>query len=343
MRRGRKYLRAFGHGLMLTGLPALAFLAFDYLVTPPSNGVAVDTARRASAIDRSRDVVADVKADQMEPAADIPAEAKGVSPAAIKSLIKSAVAEATSGGRSSLVTSIQTELRRVGCYAGDADGAWNDQTQAALTAFNSSVHVNLPTDRPDYIHLTLLQGHSAKACSRSCDGDLAHANSCAGRSIEARSPASPSQSTAAHPVRAGDQAHAASVVVPTQVLIQKSPSTTIVKVAPSQAAAGSVVVRRGAESPSAGPAPVAVSVPAARDGVASSAPLPGRMAIGVPDASAGLPGENPAVASTPELTVEGEAHKAKSGVAQSRPRPAAAAATSSRVNRMFSDLSSNSP
>jgi hypothetical protein len=62
---------------------------------------------------------------------------------------------------------IQSELRRVGCYAAAADGEWTDGTRTAMRNFISAVHVTLPVDRPDFILLTLLQGHSGKACTAS--------------------------------------------------------------------------------------------------------------------------------------------------------------------------------
>jgi peptidoglycan hydrolase-like protein with peptidoglycan-binding domain len=85
-----------------------------------------------------------------------------------------------------LVMSIQTELVRVGCLAGTADGHWSGQTRTAMRAFNTSVRVDLPTDRPDYILLTLLQGHNAKACSRSCESSAGGGGSCVDESIQAR-------------------------------------------------------------------------------------------------------------------------------------------------------------
>ncbi|MEZ5817162.1 MAG: peptidoglycan-binding domain-containing protein [Hyphomicrobiaceae bacterium] len=67
-----------------------------------------------------------------------------------------------------LAESIQKELKRVGCYAGDLDGDWGPETRRAMKAFNDRVNATLPTDQPDYILLTLLQGHSAKACGAVC-------------------------------------------------------------------------------------------------------------------------------------------------------------------------------
>ena len=63
-----------------------------------------------------------------------------------------------------LVRSIQQELQRVGCYGGAVDGNWSDGTRSAMGTFNEKLHVKLPLGSPDYILLTMLQGHSRRAC-----------------------------------------------------------------------------------------------------------------------------------------------------------------------------------
>ena len=63
-----------------------------------------------------------------------------------------------------LVRSIQQELQRVGCYGGAVDGHWSDGTRSAMGAFNEKLHVKLPLNSPDYILLTMLQGHARQAC-----------------------------------------------------------------------------------------------------------------------------------------------------------------------------------
>lgn len=67
-----------------------------------------------------------------------------------------------------LAASIQTELKRVGCYRGDVDGTWGTASQRAMKDFNQRIKATLPTEQPDYILLTLLQGHSTLACGAHC-------------------------------------------------------------------------------------------------------------------------------------------------------------------------------
>jgi hypothetical protein len=70
--------------------------------------------------------------------------------------------------RFELARDLQRELRRVGCYKGEITGAWTPATQAAMAAFMDRVNATLPTDEPDYIQLTLVQGHDGVACGVEC-------------------------------------------------------------------------------------------------------------------------------------------------------------------------------
>jgi hypothetical protein len=70
--------------------------------------------------------------------------------------------------RFELARDLQRELRRVGCYKGEITGAWTPAAQAAMAAFMDRVNATLPTDEPDYILLTLVQGHGGIACGVEC-------------------------------------------------------------------------------------------------------------------------------------------------------------------------------
>lgn len=325
MRRRRSYLRAFGNGLTLAALPVVAFLVADHLLTPPSDGSSPGAARRMSFFDRGLAQI--MPAERPHQVATAPEETgpqKSVAPAALKSLIKSAVGDGASGGRSSLVASIQEELRRVGCYGGDADGRWTDATKAAMTAFNANVNVRLATDRPDYIHLTLLQGHSSKAC--------------AGRSIEARAVSPGLHDGAPKSTVTSVEVRPSSPVGPAP----RSPAATaIVRVAPSQAAGGPLLVGRTSDGEVLKPGIAAAPdepVPS-RGGSISSAPIPGRMAIGA------LDGPQPnAEEAAPEAVVADDLKPKPAVLPQAaRPRPVTESRPAWGPKRAFSDLSSNSP
>jgi peptidoglycan hydrolase-like protein with peptidoglycan-binding domain len=88
-------------------------------------------------------------------------------------------------GARRLAKAIQTELRRVGCYHGNIDGDWDAETRKAMKAFNDRVNASLPVAQPDYILLTLVQGHAGKACGAACPVGQSQADdgSCQPRSV----------------------------------------------------------------------------------------------------------------------------------------------------------------
>lgn len=70
--------------------------------------------------------------------------------------------------RAELTRDLQKELARVGCYEGEITGAWTPSTKRAMSAFMDRVNASLPIREPDYILLTLVQGHAAAACGVDC-------------------------------------------------------------------------------------------------------------------------------------------------------------------------------
>jgi hypothetical protein len=70
--------------------------------------------------------------------------------------------------RASLTRTLQSELRRVGCYDGYINGDWTTSTRNAMKAFTDYVNARLPVDKPDIVLLSLIQGYEGKACRGSC-------------------------------------------------------------------------------------------------------------------------------------------------------------------------------
>lgn len=70
--------------------------------------------------------------------------------------------------RIQLTRDLQTELKRVGCYSGEVTGTWTPSSKRAMSTFMERVNASLPIDEPDYILLTLVQGHAAQACGAAC-------------------------------------------------------------------------------------------------------------------------------------------------------------------------------
>src|SRR6185312_9958174 len=75
------------------------------------------------------------------------------------------------GNHLSLAQDLQSELQRVGCYAGNIDGVWTPSSQKAMKAFTERVNARLPVDEPDYVLLALVRGRQGKVCMHACPPD----------------------------------------------------------------------------------------------------------------------------------------------------------------------------
>ena len=70
--------------------------------------------------------------------------------------------------RDSLARELQKELRRVGCYEGELNGAWTPMTKRAMKAFTDRVNATLPVDEPDTILYSMVQGQQDRVCGKPC-------------------------------------------------------------------------------------------------------------------------------------------------------------------------------
>jgi hypothetical protein len=66
----------------------------------------------------------------------------------------------------SVTRAVQTELRRLGCYDGEANGHWSAARRAAAQRFLERVNARLPVDTADDVMLALLQGQSGLVCGQ---------------------------------------------------------------------------------------------------------------------------------------------------------------------------------
>jgi hypothetical protein len=91
--------------------------------------------------------------------------------------------------RRELTRDLQKELKRVGCFEGDITGMWSPASKKAMSAFMDRVNATLPVEDPDYILLTLVQGHAAQACGKGCPTGqgLSNDGRCLPRAILAQS------------------------------------------------------------------------------------------------------------------------------------------------------------
>jgi hypothetical protein len=74
--------------------------------------------------------------------------------------------------RYKLVVEIQQQLKRVGCYWGRANGAWNSNTRDAMQSFTTRVNAALPIDKPDYMLLSMLKQHNGRTCGQCAAGEV---------------------------------------------------------------------------------------------------------------------------------------------------------------------------
>lgn len=57
--------------------------------------------------------------------------------------------------RTSLARDIQSELARLGCYAGPVNGDWSAETQRAASMFATEANARIPVDQPDFALFSL--------------------------------------------------------------------------------------------------------------------------------------------------------------------------------------------
>lgn len=210
--------------------------------------------------------------------------------------------------RVELARSLQSELKRVGCYSGTVDGDWGGASKRAMTSFLQKVNATLPVEAPDYILLTLLQGHADKACGVECPGGqgMSADGRCVSNVIVAHGPGRGSllarKTTGTTGASGADRSDTNADTNQAATAKSWARTTTVAAIAaPASRAPASPVVTSNTlvttltldttanlQAPTPPPssastnltADAASNEPAAR--VIAPAPLPGRMAIGAP-------------------------------------------------------------
>jgi hypothetical protein len=82
------------------------------------------------------------------------------------------IAPSDPSSRYELVVELQQQLKRVGCYWGRVNGAWNANSKDAMKEFMDRVNAALPMEQPDYVLLTLVKAHAGKACGECPAGQV---------------------------------------------------------------------------------------------------------------------------------------------------------------------------
>ncbi|MEO6381804.1 MAG: caspase family protein [Nitrobacter sp.] len=119
-----------------------------------------------------------------------------------------------------ITKSVQTELRRVGCYGGSADGEWDKASRLSLEKFNRYAGAELNVKLASLDTLDVIKGKSARVCPLICrhgykaDGDACVKIACGGGKVlnddnecvarkERRTPAASREREERRPRRAG--------------------------------------------------------------------------------------------------------------------------------------------
>lgn len=192
--------------------------------------------------------------------------------------------------RQSLVHDLQAELKRVGCYEGEPNGQWGAASKRAMATFTERVNASLPFEQPDFILLTLVQGHKGRACGQDCPSGqgLADNGRCMPNSILAQAERTKQGDGTKRETAASAVAVAATAALATKTgssevkakprVIQQAPSS----IASTWATATlEAPIETGSIAATAAPAPVRITRPQQTAAVGVTI-LPGRMSIGAP-------------------------------------------------------------
>jgi hypothetical protein len=133
-----------------------------------ANAKAAEAARLAA--EKAKQVAQDQAAEAERKRAEA-AAAPAAAPEKLASLNPTAPAQAD------LTKSVQTELRRVGCLTGDANGDWNATSQRSLSAFNRNAGTRLDVKTVSADTLDAIKQKPSRVCPLVCvhgfkaDGD----------------------------------------------------------------------------------------------------------------------------------------------------------------------------
>jgi hypothetical protein len=78
--------------------------------------------------------------------------------------------------RGALTRSLQTELKRVGCYSGAVDGDWGEKTSAGLARFARLSKVPVNSDEPTTAALEAVAGREGRICTLECGEGTVESN-----------------------------------------------------------------------------------------------------------------------------------------------------------------------
>ena len=135
-------------------------------------------AEKAKEVAQAQAAAAEQKRAEAEKAAADNTRVAAVSPSSTDN--KPNLAALSSGSPQAEVTkSVQTELRRVGCLSGEADGNWNTTSQRSLSLFNRYAKTKFDTKLASTDALDTIKSKTARVCPLVCEhGHKADGDSC---------------------------------------------------------------------------------------------------------------------------------------------------------------------
>jgi uncharacterized caspase-like protein len=149
--------------------------------------VAARTEELRKALEEARTAREAAKAAEQQRLAALKAAEEARSRAKMASL--SAATHELTAEASALARGLQTELRRVGCDPGDADGTWGPKARNALKEFASATKLSLTIETPTEAALQALKEKKGRICALTCGpGERESGGKCVARPPEQRRP-----------------------------------------------------------------------------------------------------------------------------------------------------------
>jgi hypothetical protein len=133
-----------------------------------ANAKAAEAAQLAA--EKAKQVAQDQAADAERKRAEAAAVAAATpAPAALVASEKIAALNPTAPAPADLTKSVQSELRRVGCLTGEANGDWNASSQRSLSAFNRNAGTRLDVKTASVDTLDAIKQKPARVCPLVCE------------------------------------------------------------------------------------------------------------------------------------------------------------------------------
>jgi uncharacterized caspase-like protein len=110
---------------------------------------------------------ADAERKRVETAAVVPNTSEPAAPAADKNVNMASLNPAPSPAE--ITKSVQSELRRVGCYSGNADGDWDRSSQRSLSQFNRNAGTKLDVKTVNADTLDAIKQKPSRVCPLVCE------------------------------------------------------------------------------------------------------------------------------------------------------------------------------